>query len=437
MQLIELQDLNDNRPVTTLLQNDSPVKSLRGLCVLVLVKGSNSVQVKLEPQAKLDSAASNQGSQLWNDHVYKCRQTQDLTATRIDKWVSEVADPDAQMDVFRSEPAVEVQQSVEGRTVDKEPLSPTKKPSTKRARTARGNPDPFNKASVEIQNGYDGKDAITQENITSFSDHQSTINVSTGQKSEFHHQPPSIDPPYMPPPALPSRSLSKTPSMAPQQFMRSSSTWNAVLRGSKSGGLIDLSLPNEGRAHDNKMKDEAMLVTDHLQHPTKVKARDLKYTMNQRKARTQEFVGGDTALVRSFEEATIHLLALALPRTGRIELAVDIGRLLIDQQCGSPEFKNRTFKTSEFSSVLPKGRSTGFEPIFTNILTARSSEAESIVNVLQSQGRRLFQQQPASRKVTYVFDCKAKAGDQIVVELDEDGDLNVGSLTSIHFLSTY
>ena len=379
--------------------------------------------------------------------MYKGSQTQDLSAaktpkepeTRIDKWVSEVADPDVQMDVFRSEPALEVQLSVEGQTVDKDPLSPTKKPSTstKRARTARGNPDPFNKASVKIQNEYDGKDAMAQEDMTRLSDHQSTTNVSTGQRSEIHCQPPSIDPPYMPPLALPSRSLSKTPSMASQRLMRNSSTWNVVVRGCKSGGLIDMSLPNEGRAQDNKVENEAMLVTDKLQHPTKVKARDLKYTMNQRKARTQDFVGGDIALVKSFEEAMIHLLALALPHTGRIELAVDIGRLLIDQQCGSPEFKNKIFKTSEFSSVLPKGRRTGFEPLFTNILTARSSEAESIVNILQSQGRRLFQQQPASRKVTYVFNCKAKGGDQVVVELDEDGDLNVGSLTSRKILSTY
>lgn len=412
---------------------------------MVLVKGSNIVQVKLEPQAKLKPAASNQGSQLWNDHVYKCSQAQDLMATktlkepgtRIGKWVSDVTDSDVQMDVFRPEPAVEVQQSGDGQIVYNEPLSPTKKPTTKRTRIGRGNPESLGKASVESKNAYDGRDATTQENMKSINDHQSTNNVSTGKECEPQRQPPSIDPPYMPPLAISSRSLPMTPSMTSQQLMRSSSTWNVIGRGSKSGGLIDMSLPNEGLAQDNKSKNEAMVVIDNLQDPNRVKARDLKHTMNQRKARTQTLVGGEVAIIKSFEETTIHLLALALPRIGRIELAVDIGRLLINHQRGSSEFKNKTFKISEFSSVLPKGRATGFEPMFTNILTARSSEAESIVDIVQSQGRRLFQQQPASRKVTYVFSCKAKGGDRIVVEYDENRDFNVSLLTLSCFLSTF
>ncbi len=444
LQLIELQNLSDKRPVTTLLQKNFPVKSLRGLCVLVLVKGSNIVQVKLEPQAKLEPAASNQGSQLWNDHMYKCVQAQDLTATktlkepetRIGKWVSDVTDSDVQMDVFRPEPAVEVQQSGDGQIVYHEPLSPTKKPTTKRTRIGRANPESLSKASVESKNVYDGRDATSQENMK-LNDHQSTRNVSTSKECEPQRQPPSINPPYMPTLAISSRSLPMTPSMTSQQLMGSSSTWNVVVRGSKSGGLIDMSLPNEGRAQDNKSKNEAMVVIDNLQNPNRVKARDLKHTMNQRKARTQALVGGEVALIKSFEETTIHLLALALPRIGRIELAVDIGRLLINQQRGSSEFKNKTFKISEFSSVLPKGKTTGFETIFTNILTARSSEAESIVDIVQSQGRRLFQQQPASRKVTYVFSCKAKGADRIIVEYDENRDFNVSLLTLSCFRSTF
>ena len=446
LQLIALKDLNDKRLITTLLRNDSLIKSLRGLCVLILVKRSNIVQVKVSP------TASNHGSQLWNDHVYNNSQAQDSIATktpkeplepetRIDKWVSETTNPDVQMDVFRPGSAVVVQQSVDIEVLPKESLSPTppmKKSSTKRARTARGNPDAFNIAFDKSQDEHDGKEATSQENLVRFSGDQPTGNQSTIRESESHRQPPSIDPPYMPPVIMPSRSLSKTPSMTmtSQHLKPDSSTWNVVVRGSKSGSLIDISVPNEGRAQGRKLKDEAMTVIDNLYDTTKVKTRDLKYTMNQRKAPMQVFAGGDTALVKSFEETIIHLLALALPYTGPIGFAVNIGRLLINQQGGSSEFKRRSFKTSEFSSVLPKGTTTGFEIIFTNMLTARSFEAESIVNILLSQGRRLFQQQPASRKVTYVFSCKAKGGDQIVIEFDETRGFNVSPSISCLCAST-
>lgn len=437
LQLVALKDLLDKRSVTTLLRKDSLNKSLRDLCVLVFVKGSNIVQVELNP------AATNQGSQLWNSHVYNCGQAQDRITcktskepkTPVSKWVSEVADPDVQMDVFRPESAVEVQQSGDVGVVYKVPLSPTKKPSTKRARTTRKNPDAINETFLGSQNEYNGKGAKAREIVASFEGHQPTENKSTGKESESLRQPPSIEPPYMPPLAMPSRSLLKTPSMTSQQLIPTSSTWNAVVRDSKSGSLIDLSVSHEGRARDSKTEEQAMMVKDNLQDTTKVKARDLRHTMNQRKAPADSFLRGDHALVKSFEETTTHLLASALPRTGRIEFAVDVGRLLINQQCGSSEFKNRSFKTSEFSSVLPKGKMTGVKPLFTNMLTARSSEAESIMNVLLSQGRRLFQQPPASRKVTYVFSCETKGSDQVVVEFDENEEFNVSSLTSSRCLS--
>lgn len=432
LQLIALKDLNDKRSVTTLLSKDSSIEFVRDLCVLVLIKGSDIVQVKSKP------AASNQGIPLWNNHVYNCGQAQDLDAaktpkepeTTIDKWVFEVTDPNKQLDAFRPESTV-IQQPVDVGTVYEKPLSPTKKPVTKRSRIARGNPDANN-----------DKRATIQDRATCFSNHQPTEDMSVGTESQPQYQPPRIEPPYMPspimpPPAMPSGALSKIPSITSRQLIPSSSTWNVVLRGGKSGSLIDLSIPNEGRSQGIESKDETMAVIDSLQDTTKAKTSDLKFTMNQRKAPRQTLVRGNTALVRSFEENSVHLLALALPRTGRVELAVDIGRLLINQQRGSSEFKNRSFKTSELSSILPGERPTGFEPMFTKMLTARSSEAESIGSVLLPQGRRLFHQQAISRRVTYVFSCKAKSGDQIVVVSDENGGSGVSRLTLSLYLATY
>ena len=425
LRLIALKDLVDKRSVTTLLRKDPLNKSLRELCVLVLVKGSNIIQVKLKP------AATDRGSQLWNDHVYNCSQAQDRITvktakepeTPIRKWVSEVADPDVQMDVFRPESTVEVQQSDDVEMKYKEPLSPIKIQTTKRTRTTRGNPNAIDKTSLESQNEYGNKEGKAQENMKNFKDYQPTRNISSSKESGSHRQPPSIEPPYMPPLIMPSCSLPNTPSITPHPPTPSSPKWSVVNRNSKSGSLIDASVPNKERVRDNKSEEEAMM--ENLQDTSKVNARDLRYTMNQRKAPTQAFVKGNDPLVKSFEETANYLLALALPRTGRTEFVVDVGRLLINQQCGSSELKNRSFKTSEFPSVLLKGRTTGFEPLFTNMLTARSSDAESIVNILLSQGRRLFQEEPTSRKVTYVFSCKTKGTDQVVLELDENGEFNV------------
>ena len=430
LQLVALSDLSDKRLVTTLLQKHSVMKPLRDLCVLVLVKGSNIVEVRLQP------ATPGQLFHLWNDHVSNCCQAQGLVGTKtqmesknaVDKWVSEIAVSRMQMDVFRPESGVTLQQSIDVGTVCKDSLSPTKKQNTKRARVARGKAEASNDARIETQDKYDSKEAETQKSMTSFKGLQLLRNVSAGKVGESDRQPPSIEPPCMASLIMPSHSLPTAPSKTSQRLTPSSSTGNVVVSDSKSGSLIDMFAQNEKRAQSNKPKDQTTTVTDSLQDTAKVKPRDFKFTTNQRKGSTQAVAGGYTALVKSFEENSVHLLALALPRTGQIELAVDIGRLLINQQRVSPDFKSRrSFKTSEFSSIFQRERTGDFNPMFTNMLTARSFEAESIVNILLSQGRRLFQQQPASRKVTYVFDCKAKCGDQIAVEFYESGDFNVSS----------
>ena len=414
LQLTALKDLGDKRPSTTLLPKGSLVKSLRHLCVLVLVKSSDILQVNLEP------AISSQGCRLWNDHIYSYDQASSVIAAQtpkepnspIDQWVLEVPDTDVQVDAFRPESAVKVQRSVDAGMVYKGPLSSTKKPNTKRDRTARGNTNASDKACAEVQG-----------NVVRPADHPRIETVFTSEEGESRRQPPSIEPPYMP--SLPS---SGTPSKTSWQLIPDLSTWTVVVPDSKSGNLIDTSAPSDVCA-----KEKAIVAMDNRHVTAKMTVRNPKHTMNQKKAPTQAFTGGDTALVRSFEETLTRLLVSALPRTGRLGLAVDIGRLLINQQNGSSEFKNRSFKTSEFSSVLPNGRPTGFDPIFTNILTARSSDAESIVNLLLPRGRRLFLQEPTSRRVTYVFGCKAKGGDRVTVECDENGDFRVSSLlTSSH-----
>ena len=425
LRLVAFKDLHDNRPATILLDNDCPVESLRDLYFRVITKGADILQINFEPSTSI------QECRLWNEYVQSCDHARGLIATKgprwpetpIDRWVSEVTDADVQVDVFRPDCTVEMQQSLGVEAREKEPSSPTRKTITRRARTARGNPDAISKTFSEAQHRHDDKEASLQRNIANFIDDQTTGIGFAMREGKYDRRAPCIEPPYMPPLAMSSHSRSTTLSSTSKQAKSGISTWSVVVQNSKSGNLVDLSVPNEER-----VKDGATVVMDNLQDTTGAKDSEVKYTVHQKKASGQSFMELDTTIVKSFEKAITHLLVLGLSRTGRIGFAVDIGRLFMKRQCDLLDSNSQNFKTSEFLAGLAKDRPTGFESIFTNVFTKRSSEAESILNIPLSPGKWLFRQQPASRKVTYVFSCKAKGGDQIVVELDGHGNFSVSPM---------
>ena len=208
---------------------------------------------------------------------------------------------------------------------------------------------------------------------------------------------PEITPPYMPP--------SPPPAPKPTEF-----GWEGrpVVRG-RAGALVDTTMPQE---HQNSGKP---------------KPQSLKRTMGQ-KAPSRGLVGGNAARSQKFEEVSRQLLALALPRRGPITFEMGIGRLLINHETGSKEFKAKPFSLPEWSSAFPEKTDTNtnkLETIFTPRLTTSLVDVESILEIHLSQGRRIFDPELILRNVTYVYKCTTKHGDQVTINLDEDGTFKI------------
>ena len=354
LRMMALKDLDDRRQNTTLLQSDSPLfTTVRGSLVIVLIKDGEAVQVKQSPRLGMES-------QLWKDYPHKSfgmktsSPLQDLmmpdnlddvpekgNGGPITKWLEDrLTAPVSNAFLPDTTVAEKLEEDVDiAYKQPLEPSSPPKKPSTKRARAAKGSREPpkavlakpepvsvytsfkenANSNSVSQQLGL----KIEDKKIPSTGDNQ--VPVVPAHRC----QPPTIQPPYMP----------SAPSVSSVSSCISNSSpagWGAqVIRGGKAGNLIDLT------------------PSDKLQDGGRIRSRDVKRTMTQRKSSTPGFIGGNNAVVKSFEDASHEILSLAQYRQGSIKFVVAIGRLLINHQTGSTEFKKRVFTLSEWGSAFP------------------------------------------------------------------------------------
>ena len=230
---------------------------------------------------------------------------------------------------------------------------------------------------------------------------------------------PEITAPYMPPPP----SVASGPSAKSSGLNTTNNGWEGNIQRGSAGHLLKASKLNERVGKSN------------MPQPRR--------TMNQ-KAPSRALSGGNTALLKDFEESAKQLLALALARRGPVVFEVGIGRLLINHQIGSAEFKTKPFSLSEWFSAFPIKSGLGRpETRFTPRLTTSPEDVESILATRLPKARRIFEndtsQQPILRTVNYVFSCKSKQGNQITIVVDEDGafkvlggEILVGSL-DFHF----
>ena len=230
---------------------------------------------------------------------------------------------------------------------------------------------------------------------------------------------PEITAPFMPP----SPSVASGPSAKSSGLDVTDNGWHGNIPRGSSGHLFKASTPNERSTKSNMAQP--------------------RRTMGQ-KAPSRALSGGNTALLKDFEESAKQLLALALPRRGPVVFEVGIGRLLINHQIGSAEFKTKPFSLSEWFSAFPVTPGLGrLETRFTPRLTTSLEDVECILNTRLPRGRRIFgddtSQQPILRVVNYVFSCKSKQGNQITIVINEDGafkilggEILVGSL-DFHF----
>lgn len=307
LQIVALKDLDDRRLITTLLPNSSPIsKSLKNALVVMAVGRKGVLEVK--PNSR--TSHSVYAGALWKEYrhrplgVEKTRQSPELVpipdvplskkwSNKVNIWIEKQVDPTSFVDPHL--PDSDVADQIQTTTLRdyKESLAPATKPITKRARTAKGNP--------EVSRRPPGSEVPIHDTVK---DHHSIGRLSSGKQNQLDDQT----------------------------------------------SLIDAS-PSEK-----------------LQDPGKTQPRDLRRTMQQRTP-APGITGGNTALMKRFERATISLVAFARRCPGQIHLRVDIGRFLIKDQTSSAEFKVRPFNVSEWPSAFPDSSTgvTGFETHFTNM----------------------------------------------------------------------
>ena len=124
----------------------------------------------------------------------------------------------------------------------------------------------------------------------------------------------------------------------------------------------------EGKVkQDNKERNGLFDIEERLQQVSEVETCQFNHTMNQQKAPTQ--VGsGNTALLKSFESSTAQLLGWTRSCAELVKLEVHLGRILINHQTGSAEYKNQPFPPNKWSQVFPAHEgSRKMETIFTNM----------------------------------------------------------------------
>lgn len=108
-------------------------------------------------------------------------------------------------------------------------------------------------------------------------------------------------------------------------------------------------------------------IEDKLQQVNEVETRQIRHTMNQQKASTQ-MGSGNTALLRSFESSVSQILRCTRSHVGHVKLRANLGRILINHQTGSAEFKKQPFSPSQWPRVFPSQEEIGsLETVFTEM----------------------------------------------------------------------
>ena len=494
----ELREHKDHRSSTTLLSPASRLfRSMEDTLVISMVKDN----VLIKPNCCQDSrTASGDNTQvtapedhqityenfIWKDHSFRSLNAQaghyhELATlvepgvtTPTQEWIAQVPGPTEMGNPYLPQDKKEIPApaKIEPDIVGQQPNLPeptqVQKPSTKRARAIKGTATTAKTPKIEPIAESNIKQASLSKEVPGLSATELTNSGRSGSRLDSPgqainraqeqrtiddgklleiipgaHKPvlgkenqefaaeespviipkgvivPEITAPYMPP----SPSIASGPSAKSSGLDAPNDGWQGHIPRGSSGRLFNTSALNE--------------------RPTKPNPAQPRRTMGQ-KAPSRALSGGNTALLKDFEESAKQLLALALPRRGPVVFEVGIGRLLINHQIGSAEFKTKPFSLSEWFSAFPVTPGSGrLETRFTPRLTTSLEDVESILDTRLPKARRLFEddtsQQPVLRTVNYVFSCKSKQGNQITIVVDEDGaykilggEILVGSL-DFHF----
>ncbi|KAL8795559.1 MAG: hypothetical protein Q9195_001980 [Heterodermia aff. obscurata] len=233
---------------------------------------------------------------------------------------------------------------------------------------------------------------------------------------------PSIQPPYMP-------AMSTTSGYT--SVSSSQPAWARARVAGNEGNLISLNPPTT--SNETKAKNS--------------NSQDLRFTMKQRKAPpTNGPFPGETSVLKQYDDGAAQLLSMARTIQGQIKLEVIIGRLMIDHQSGSSEFKKRTFAVGQWPTVFLNASAPARPRSFiTNRLTSFGSDADFISQLKLPSGRSMFTPEPCERAAFYRFKCFStlNAHSTMVVDIYEDQTLKLQSTDllngalDLHFAKRY
>lgn len=234
---------------------------------------------------------------------------------------------------------------------------------------------------------------------------------------------PEIKPPYMP--------ARSTTSSFTNGFLSSPPVWaHARVSADKEGSLIDLLAPES--TEEQKQRKNGHRV---------------KHTMRQRKAPSQTGSSQSEAnTLKQYDDAIIRVLAMTRSTQGCVKLEIKIGRLMIDYQSGSAEFKKRSFAVGQWPFVFSNANTPiKLQSFITDRLTSLGSDADFIFQLKLSAGRNMFTPEPCERTTFYRFSCIStlRVQDNVIIDIYEDKniqvrgtDMLVGAL-DLHFVKRY
>lgn len=350
LQTIALKDLNDQRLNTTLLNPQSHLcKTLQSALVVVMIVDGEVVRIKHSPRTET-------GGLLWQDHTYKSfgeRNTMSISTgaaegsgpkamdTPIANWVQKsffapIGDPFSPI-------------STPGNAVDTDQAlsNLSSKKTTKRVRAAKGN------AEVTVPNCALGNNGQHQDVVlgTLVHHHNSTSAHEEQSDKQGHSRP--FEPPRTSPPLLPAPSSIRT------------NTTPTIIREShvvRSGRAVEDGLPKFSPCVKETRTTDQAGCKRHL-------------TVNERMP-SPRLIESTHCSTDIFEEAALQILKLALHRRAPVQMMASVGRILMNHQTSSTEFKRKPFALNDWDSAFP---ATGVDLVeFTEMQMLRASSPESI-----------------------------------------------------------
>ena len=491
LQLLPLKELRDRRLVTTLVPSSGRLfKGLGNYYIVVMIKDGNVHPVG-QPRALDRSTAVEQNSKLWGDSTSKSSRIKPtegkapVKATSvtipnhmtpflppgktgaISQWVEQSAVQSASDPFVPPVPPVTLanvalphraqatEPSLLSQPTCREPVSPPKRPARmRRPKGAALEEDPETPQTAEqsvpgsLANAHMAMQSIPYANTISGADtlpptssQTATLLVKTGGEAGNETDPLAVnklEPSHDKVPiATPSVQTRTPPSQRSQRYklpevqppyIPASSASSTIHSNNSQWAYAAVSSSKEGQLIDFQTSPSSVeRPTDKIKINDEVASRQLKNTMRQRKPSSP--VGrGVTGATSNFENATTQLLEIIRSTRGFVNFQTTIGRLLIDPKSGTGEYKKTRFAITQWPQVFPnKPGVVRLQTNFTDRLTSLASDADFVVDLKLSSGRRMFTDQPCQRKVVYRFTCSTshKSEDNFLIDV-EDTESNTG-----------